>query len=117
MTDGSGSEKDRRGYPRIPLRVEVILETRASSVGYAINVSETGMCLQSPRPYRVGQRMQLRLGLSADDPWIELQAEVVWCAPEYERVPGMTYRELGLRFLDVGRHELSLLRELAESGG
>ncbi len=89
---------------RVPIRVEVHAETGDSSHGYAINVSRTGMGLQSSEAYKLGLCVQLRFRFSSSDPWIELDAEVIWCMCESDLSPGMNYCELGVRFVDVPPH-------------
>ncbi|MCZ6571337.1 MAG: PilZ domain-containing protein [Deltaproteobacteria bacterium] len=86
---------------RVPVRVEVQPDTGDSSHGYAINVSRTGLGLQSSEAYKLGLRLRLRFRFSSSDPWIELDAEVIWCMCESDLSPGMNYCELGVRFLDV----------------
>lgn len=86
---------------RVPVRVELCADTGDSSHGYAINVSRTGMGLQSSEAYKLGLRIGLRFRFSSADPWIELDAEVIWCMCESDLSPGMNYCELGVRFIEV----------------
>ena len=85
---------------RVPIRVEVTHENETSR-GYAINISPTGMGLQSIEPHKPGVRLSLRFRFTDVDPWIELDAEVIWCMHDTDLGPGMTYYELGVRYLSV----------------
>ncbi len=85
---------------RVPIRVEVTHENETSR-GYAINISPTGMGLQSIEPHKPGVRLSLRFRFTDVDAWIELDAEVIWCMHDTDLGPGMTYYELGVRFLSV----------------
>jgi hypothetical protein len=68
------------------------------------------MCLQSAKRSEPGQRLCLRFRLYPRDPWVELDAEVVWCTREEDLAPGMSYWELGLRFLKVPHEAQELLQ-------
>ena len=54
---------------RVPIRVEVTHENETSR-GYAINISPTGMGLQSIEPHKPGMRLSLRFRFTDVDPWI-----------------------------------------------
>ncbi len=99
---------------RVPVRVEVHAGEGVSTRGYAINVSRTGMGLQSSEPYKPGLRLQLRFRFSSTDEWIELDAEVIWCMRDSDLSPGMIYYELGVRFVDLPPHAQALLESFVE---
>lgn len=89
---------------RVPVRVELQSSEGGSAHGYAINVSGTGMGIQSSEAYKLGLRLGVRFRFSSADPWIKLDAEVIWCMCESDLSPGMNYCELGVRFIDVPPH-------------
>ena len=86
---------------RVPVRVEVVTPENESSRGYAINISRTGLGLQSIEPHKPGARLRLRFRFTEADTWIEINAEVIWCMHDTDVGPGMTYYELGVRFMGV----------------
>lgn len=105
---------DRRRYPRVPVRVEVAATDSGSA--YAINMSKTGLCLQSAEQHAPGQRLRLRFRLCPSNEWVELEAEVVWCTQETDLAPGMTFYEVGVRFLAVPPREHELLVAFVDHG-
>ena len=105
--------KNRRNL-RVPVRVEVHEDTGGSSHGYAINISPTGMGLQSSEAYKPGLRLHLRFSFGASDPSVELKSEVIWCMRDSDLSPGMIYYELGVRFVDVPPHVQGLLDSFVE---
>ena len=92
---------DQRRYLRVPVRVEVCVDSQAVRGDYAINLSTTGICLQSSEPQTPGTIERLRFCLPPETEWIEVEAEVMWCTRDADRAPGMAYYEVGLRFLEV----------------
>ena len=114
MSSSTPPRTNYRRNLRVPVRVEVVSTEEESSRGYAINVSRTGMGLQSAEPYKPGCRLRLRFRFCPTDDWIELDAEVIWCMRDTDLGPGMIYYELGVRFLDVPARELALLESFVE---
>ncbi len=113
MSPGSPPPRTRRNL-RVPVRVEVHEAAGESAHGYAINISGTGMGLQSSEAYKPGLRLQLRFRFGSADQWLELDAEVIWCMRESDLSPGMIYYELGVRFVDVPPHVQRLLDTFVE---
>ena len=99
---------------RVPVRVEVHADAGGRSHGYAINISPTGMGLQSSEAYKPGLQLQLRFSLGASDQSVELEAEVIWCMRDSDLSPGMIYYELGVRFVDAPPHVQGLLDNFVE---
>ena len=99
---------------RVPVRVEVHAAAGDNSHGYAINVSRTGMGLQSTEAYKPGLNLHLRFRLCATDQWIELNSEVIWCMRDSDLSPGMIYYELGVRFVEVPPQVKGLLEAFVE---
>lgn len=98
-----------RRSPRVPLRVQVRVG-EAVSCQYAVNISESGVCLQLRTPLKPGSKVQLRFQMGDAQDWIDTAAEVVWCACEAERALGLAYYETGLRFLGLSHAQLEELR-------
>ena len=102
-------QADRRRYLRVPVRVEVAATDSQYGSAYAINMSKTGLCLQSAEQYPPGLRLRLRFRLCPINERVELEAEVIWCTQETDLAPGMTFYEVGVRFLAVPPREHKLL--------
>jgi len=102
---------------RVPVRVEVREDAGGSSHGYAINISPTGMGLQSSEAYKPGLSLQLRFSFGASDQSVELDSEVIWCMRDSDLSPGMIYYELGVRFVDVPSDVQGLLDSFVERTG
>ena len=92
---------EKRNFQRVPLRV---LQVRAESrkaffFGYALNLSQGGLFIQTTNPKEPGTRVRLQIPLQRDLPPIECGAEVVWVQSFSSRSrnpPGM-----GLRFTEL----------------
>ncbi|MFQ5514670.1 MAG: PilZ domain-containing protein [Myxococcota bacterium] len=112
-SDAHGRE-DQRRYLRVPVQVEMLTDEESYGRNYAINLSVTGMCVQSAEPLAVGQHLGLRFRLGPTEPWIEAEAEVMWCTCQDDLPPGMTYCEIGLRFLKLPDEHLAGLEEFVD---
>jgi len=111
-----GSDEQRR-YLRVPLRVELLPLERGEQGSrriYAINLSLTGMCVQSPLALAQGARIQVLTWLVPNGPPVELETEVVWCTAEEERPSGMAYFEIGLHFVDPSAADTQKLRAFVD---
>ncbi len=95
-----------------PLRVEGLPapRSRAHFVGYAANVSETGIFVQCSKPRPVGQRIKLVLHLpsAAGGGLLELDAEVRWVRG-YAGTRGPA-AGMGMKLLGVDEKMRALLR-------
>ena len=90
-----------RRYLRVPMLVGITIEGRPAPHAYAINISETGMCIQSPQQFAAGLKLDVSVVLSLAEAPLSLTGEVIWCTGEHDRVPGMTYFELGFQFCSM----------------
>ncbi len=100
MSQGQVPREQRRSL-RIPLPVVVVGKTGEPSVEYAINLSRSGLCLQTDSPGTLGDRLRLRFRLGLESSEIEVEAEVVWSTCDEERGHGTRFCEVGLRFIDL----------------
>ncbi len=114
MNDNSPPRVDQRRYLRVPVQVELITNDECYGRDYAINLSVTGMCLQSAEPYEKGHQLEVRFRLAPQEPWIETEAEVVWCTGGGKLSAGMTYCEVGLRFLKLTEGEEASLNAFVD---
>lgn len=72
--------RERRRYFRCPLQIAVFV-SRGGSPEFTVsslNVSETGICLNSAQPMQVGDKLRLRLRLPGDSGFLNLCGEVCW---------------------------------------
>ncbi len=113
MSDDASRLHPRR-YLRVPVQVEVSADGRSCGLSYAINLSMTGMCLQCAEPKEAKQPIGLRFRLTPSDPWLEFDGEVVWCSMESVRAPGMSFFEVGVRFLEIPEAQEELLRAFVD---
>ena len=98
---------------RIPLAVLVMRQGDEESVDYAVNVSCGGMCLQTDRPARQGDRVRLRFRLGPDCAEMAVEAEVVWCI---EAAGGTRFCQLGLHFLDLRDEQRTKIATFVDDG-
>ena len=112
MTTATVTEPRR--YLRVPVQVEVLWDRGRERRAYATNLSSGGMCLQSARSLAEGQDIRLRFRLGPSSPMFDLPAEVMWCTEERDMAPGLTYCEVGLRFLEISGDDRRLLEEFVD---
>jgi Tfp pilus assembly protein PilZ len=99
-----------RRHLRVPLRVETIRpgRVRPRFLGYAENVSESGVFVQCSNPRAFGSRFLMRLHLPGSPPrGICCQAEVIWTRG-YSGVHGPC-AGMGIRFVEVAEDSQDLL--------
>jgi hypothetical protein len=113
--EGPIERGDKRRHLRIPVKVELQEGDHWSPPEWAINISCSGMGLQSRAARKQDERIRLRLRLSPGDPMIEAEADVVWCTEETDLTPGMHYFEMGLRFVSLSEEARSLIAAFVES--
>ena len=72
--------RERRRYFRYPLEASVRVKRGGDSEFEvsSLNLSETGLCLNSSQSMQVGDKLQLRLVLPGDTDALSLDAEVCW---------------------------------------
>ncbi len=107
-------ESERRKALRIPIRVmHVKLEGKKKVFfGYADNLSENGMFIQSVNPKEAGSRFKISFALPGSNTSIECMAEVVWkrdFSPSSQHKPGM-----GLKFVDIDSDYKDILRKFLQ---
>ncbi len=113
MSDDASRLYPRR-YLRVPVQVEISAEGRSCGLSYAINLSMTGMCLQCAEPKEAKQQLRLRVRLIPSDPCLEFDSEVMWCSSESVRAPGMSFFEVGVRFLGIPEAHEETLRAFVD---
>ena len=94
-------EPEQRQNLRVPLRV-LRVETELKGevfFGYAINLSVTGIFIQTSSPKEVGTQFRVRFSLPRDPKIIECLTEVVW-SRHYTGKTGVS-PGMGLRFIDL----------------
>jgi uncharacterized protein (TIGR02266 family) len=105
---------DARMYERIPLgqKVSIIANSSAPPLRlWATNISEGGVCVQTPHPFRRGDRVGLRMRCRDAELCIP-NAEVSWVVRE---VNGSSRQPaVGLRFLTLPPEERQALRALLD---
>jgi len=72
--------REKRRYFRCPVQTSVFVR-RGSNAEFTVpslNISEGGICLNSPVPMQVGDKVTLRLQLPGDSEWLNLSGEVSW---------------------------------------
>lgn len=106
---------ERRRHLRIPLRVEIRIGEAWEGPEWAINISVGGLGIQSRAPLKVGQRVRLRFRLAPGAPLLETDADVVWCVPEIQLIPGLHYYELGASFVNLDEADREMIRRFVES--
>jgi c-di-GMP-binding flagellar brake protein YcgR len=114
MSASAPPRTNRRRYLRVPVRVEVLEADSRNSCAYAINLSGTGVCLQSGQARSPGERLRLRFRLPPSNRQIEPEAEVVWCTRDTDLAPGMTFYEVGLRFCTLSAEQGELLQDFVD---
>ena len=73
------SARPRRRYPRLTLRVEVVLETAAGrSVATATTLGAGGLFVAAPAPLDLHAPLVVRFHLPGDDTELCLRAHVAW---------------------------------------
>jgi uncharacterized protein (TIGR02266 family) len=91
----------QRQFLALPVRVVVGDSEAEREPDYAINVSRGGICLQTSSPRPPGETVHLSFWLRSSPEPIEVDAEVVWSRFDHDRPPGLSYAEMGLRFLNL----------------
>ena len=110
----SDNQKSRRKKLRIPILITRIKDESngKSFFGYAKNVSQGGMFIQTVNPRNVNEQFQIEFSLPGEDEPIRGTVEVVWkrqlvSRKRYE--PGM-----GIRFLDIKEDRSREINEWVE---
>ena len=96
--------RERRRYFRCPLQVSVFV-TRQGEPEFTVtslNVSESGICLNSPRSLQVGDHLRLRLCLPGNTQFLNLTGEVCWSE---------ALGRVGIKFMSVGKNVAKALNQ------
>ncbi len=112
IQDGRVAE---RRHPRVPIEIDVCTDV-ADTLEYAVNLSETGLCIQSRKPYSMGSELKLGFQLCPDSPRIEVAAEVIWCSQDGDLPAGMSYYEAGIHFVEITDTQLEIIRVFVDRG-
>lgn len=68
----------------------------------SLNVSESGICLNSPRSLQVGDHLRLRLCLPGNTEFLNLTGEVCWSE---------ALGRVGIKFMSVGKNVAKALTQ------
>lgn len=73
-------EAEKRRELRVPLRILKVDTGARGDVffGYAVNISSTGLFIQTSNPKEVGTRVSLTLALPGTKERLSITAEVIW---------------------------------------
>ena len=98
MTRSRASARPHRRYPRLTLRVEVVIEARgARTAATATTLGAGGLFVATAAPLEVHTPLVVRFHLPGDDTELCLDAHVAWCRPSAVGNAGM-----GVAFDDAG---------------
>ena len=113
--DNSYIQESRRKNLGIPILITRVNDESKGKTffGYAKNISQGGMFIQSVNPRNVNERFQIEFSLPGEDKPIGGKVEVVWkrqllSRKSYE--PGM-----GIRFLDMEEDKSAKINNWVES--
>jgi len=108
MTRRSKRDERRRDLD-VPVAVQLRgLDGTAVGTEYAINLSMSGVCLQSRTPFSQGSELAIEFELPVEGPPFSGRVQVMWCTQE-ERTHGLLYYEVGLRFCEIGEADTARL--------
>jgi hypothetical protein len=96
--------RERRRYFRCPLQVSVFV-TRQGEPEFTVtslNVSESGICLNSPRSLQVGDHLRLSLCLPGNADSLNLTGEVCWSE---------ALGRVGIKFMSVNKNAAKALSQ------
>jgi uncharacterized protein (TIGR02266 family) len=102
VSDFSPPRRDKRQDLRVPVRVEVEHPGGGRAAEYALDLSASGLCLQTRSAVSPGDRLRLRFRLPGTGPAIAAEAEVLWATGAAGSAPGQRFCEAGLRFVSIG---------------
>ncbi len=107
-------ENERRRDLRVPLRVLRVESEHNGEVffGYAVNISNTGLCIQTSNPKVTGTKIHISFTLPSQKEKIDCNAEVIWhrnfTGPKAPP-PGM-----GLRFIELPTATLEMIQRFID---
>ena len=109
---------NKRKFPRIDLRCEVILRDRPQGrilQGRTENVGAGGICLILEELLERFSLVTLRLELDTHLPWLESLGKVVWIVPSQEVTSGKKAYDTGIEFVNMDPGHQELIRSYVES--
>lgn len=99
MPDNATSHSEKRDFIRMRIDTPVTLVHEGKVIAaVCLNLSSSGMQVQAPQPFQVGDRLQVRL--ESDHPSLEglhATAEVVWIAAQADGQHRFGLRILAMR--------------------
>ncbi|MBI2167058.1 MAG: PilZ domain-containing protein [Candidatus Omnitrophica bacterium] len=109
---------NKRKFPRIDLRCEVILRDRPQGrilQGRTENVGAGGICVMLEDLLERFSLVTLRLELDPHLPWVESLGKVVWIVPSQEVASGKKSYDTGIEFVNMDPGHQELIRSYVES--
>ena len=109
---------NKRKFPRIDLRCEVILRDRPQGrilQGRTENVGAGGICVMLEELLERFSLVTLRLELDPHLPWVESLGKVVWIVPSQEVASGKKSYDTGVEFVNMDPGHQELIRSYVES--
>jgi c-di-GMP-binding flagellar brake protein YcgR len=106
---------NKRKFPRLSLRCEIILKNQAPS-GLIIrtqteNMGAGGVCILLDQPLERFSTVALRIELDGKLPWIECLGKVVWSVPSREAGGKKENYDTGIEFLNLQPAHQDLVRQ------
>ncbi|MBI4115204.1 MAG: PilZ domain-containing protein [Candidatus Omnitrophica bacterium] len=109
---------NKRKFPRINLRCELILGNRPKEETLHLqteNVGAGGLCVIIDQPLERFSTVSVRLELNPNLPWIECSAKVIWSVPSRESAGKKECFDTGLEFVDLEPGYQDLVRRYVEA--
>lgn len=109
---------DKRKFPRVNLRCEIILRDRPQGQilrTQTQNVGAGGVSLILERSLERFSHVSIRLELDPHLPWIECEGKVVWVVPSRQAGSEKESFDTGIEFLGLDQGHQDLIRSYVES--
>lgn len=109
---------NKRKFPRIDLRCEVILRDRPQGrilQGRTENVGAGGICVMLEELLERFSLVTLRLELDPHLPWVESLGKIVWVIPSQEIGSAKKRYDTGIEFVNMDPGHQELIRSYVES--
>jgi CheY-like chemotaxis protein len=101
---------ETRKTVRVLVQIQIYMaESRGLFMGTSVNLSASGMLLESKADHAVGSRLRMQFYLAGHDRAIETEASVA----RYEFLPGL--RRYGLRFETIGQEDAEAIRRYVQT--
>lgn len=104
----AGSGPEHRVTPRVPIAVEVTMESDHNFyAGMTNNISEGGVFVANPKPPKVGAKVELELALEQLPVRFTIKGEVRWIREfDADEMPA----GCGIRFVEISQHAIEAIR-------